>query len=103
MNRIERMRRMREKGMSYEEIGDVEGISRQRVHHILKPETIARPRQRAALLVDTGTAAEMLGLHVNTVRRWDREGVLQSIRIGVRGDRRFKRTDIEKLRGHYEH
>lgn len=42
-------------------------------------------------------AAEMLGVNPETLRRWDREGRLIAIKVGKRGDRRYKAEDIEKL------
>jgi excisionase family DNA binding protein len=42
-------------------------------------------------------ACELLNCHPNTLRNWDRKGVLKAIRFGSRGDRRYRRTDIEKL------
>lgn len=42
-------------------------------------------------------ACELLKVHPNTLRQWDKKGVLKAVRIGVRGDRRYKRGDIEKL------
>jgi len=41
--------------------------------------------------------ARLLNIHVNTVRRWGDRGILQSYRITSRGDRRFKREDIESF------
>lgn len=38
--------------------------------------------------------AMMLNVHINTVRRWSNQGLLQSYRIGSRGDRRFRKEDI---------
>ena len=43
--------------------------------------------------------ARLLNIHVNTVRRWGDRGILQSYRITSRGDRRFKREDIESFLG----
>lgn len=42
-------------------------------------------------------AAEVLGVHTNTLRNWDNNGHLKAIRFGSRGDRRYKKSDIEKL------
>ena len=42
-------------------------------------------------------ASEMLGCHPNTLRSWDKSGYLVAIRIGTRGDRRYKREDVMKL------
>lgn len=41
--------------------------------------------------------ARLLNVHINTVRRWSRGGVLKSYRIGSRGDRRFQREDVERF------
>ena len=38
--------------------------------------------------------AQLLNVHINTVRRWSNQGTLKSYRIGSRGDRRFRRADI---------
>ena len=41
--------------------------------------------------------AEMLGLNPETLRRWDRSGKLPAIKISQRGDRRYRKEDIEKF------
>lgn len=41
--------------------------------------------------------ATMLSVHIETVRRWDKEGKLKSVRIGDRGHRKYRRSDIEKI------
>ena len=38
--------------------------------------------------------AELLNIHINTVRRWSNQGIIKAYRIGPRGDRRFKREDV---------
>lgn len=40
-------------------------------------------------------AAEMLGVNPETLRRWDNDGKLKAIIISTRGDRRYRRSDIE--------
>lgn len=42
-------------------------------------------------------AAEILGVNPETLRRWDREGKLPAIIISKRGDRRYKKDDIEEF------
>ena len=42
-------------------------------------------------------AAEMLGVNPETLRRWDRSGKLNAIKISKRGDRRYRKEDIEKF------
>lgn len=44
-----------------------------------------------------GQAARSLNVHPNTVRRWSRQGLLNAYRVGPRGDRRFRRSDVERL------
>jgi len=41
--------------------------------------------------------SRLLNIHTNTVRRWGDRGILRAYRITNRGDRRFKREDIEDL------
>jgi len=48
-------------------------------------------------LVTPGEAAQMLYVHINTLRRWGNKGILTQYRIGSRGDRRFLRHDIINL------
>jgi len=42
-------------------------------------------------------AADVLKCHPNTLRNWDRNGVLKAVRIGGRKDRRYRKEDILKL------
>ena len=42
-------------------------------------------------------AAEVLNVHVETLRRWDKSGKLKAIRVNERGDRRYKPEDLEKM------
>jgi len=48
-------------------------------------------------LLDISSAAKLLGISKLTLRNWDNSGTLKAVRIGNRGDRRYKREDIEKL------
>ena len=57
--------------------------------------TRSAPRSRALLTV--GQVAAMLNIHVNTVRRWSAQGLLATYRVGPRRDRRFERTEVERL------
>lgn len=42
-------------------------------------------------------ACELLNCHPNTLRNWDRRGILAAIRFGSRGDRRYKKQEILKI------
>lgn len=41
-------------------------------------------------------ASELLQVHPNTLRNWDKKGVLKATRIGLRGIRRYKREVLLK-------
>lgn len=43
---------------------------------------------------------DLLKVHPNTLRQWDRKGVLVALRFGVRKDRKYRKEDILKLIGH---
>lgn len=42
-------------------------------------------------------AAEMLSVNPETLRRWDRSGRLKAIIVSSRGDRRYRKEDIQKF------
>jgi excisionase family DNA binding protein len=47
--------------------------------------------------VTTEEAAEYLQVHVNTVRRWAREGAIPAAKLGNRGGFRFRREDLDRF------
>ena len=54
------------------------------------------PEKRDALL-SVAQAAAVLGVHPNTIRSWTDAGRLTAYRINARGDRRFRRGDVERI------
>ena len=48
-------------------------------------------------MLTTSDVARILNVHINTVRRWSNQGTLKSYRIGSRGDRRFRKDDVDAL------
>lgn len=42
-------------------------------------------------------ACEILQCHPNTLRDWDKKGILKAVRIGQRKDRRYRKQDILSL------
>lgn len=103
-NGNERLASLRNKGLTYREIGQILGVSKQRIADVLSPNQStdalsAQLRQSAGpdgLLSATG-AARLLGVHPNTIRRWSDDGLVHAYRVGKRSDRRFSRTDLEKF------
>lgn len=50
-------------------------------------------------LIKLSEASELLSVHPNTLRQWDRKGILKAVRFGERKDRRYKKEDIIRLMG----
>lgn len=48
-------------------------------------------------LISLKEASVLLKCHPNTLRAWDKKGVLKAVRIGVRKDRRYRKDDVLKL------
>jgi excisionase family DNA binding protein len=41
--------------------------------------------------------SDLLSVHPNTLRNWDKNGTLKPIRIGERKIRRYKKEDVKKF------
>jgi excisionase family DNA binding protein len=41
--------------------------------------------------------ARLLHVHPNTLRRWSNDGRIRAYRINRRGDRRFKREEVDRF------
>ena len=48
-------------------------------------------------MLTVSEVAQLLHIHPNTLRRWCNEGRLNAFRITSRGDRRFKKQDIDRF------
>ena len=46
-------------------------------------------------MLTTTEVAQVLHVHPNTVRQWANKRLIHAYRLGPRGDRRFKREDLE--------
>lgn len=42
-------------------------------------------------------AAQLLSVHPNTLRNWEREGKIAAVRIGSRRDRRFVKNSLVSI------
>lgn len=42
-------------------------------------------------------ASKLLGVHANTLRNWDKQGILKPVRVGLRKERRYRREDVLKM------
>jgi len=88
--------KLREAGLTYAQIGHTLGISKERVRQIVKLKPPPhKPDLQSRVMLTVTDVAQLLGLHPNTVRRWNQKGILKSYRIGPRGDRRFRREDVD--------
>ena len=50
---------------------------------------------RTGPMLTVREVARLLHIHSNTVRRWSDQGKIKSYRVTSRGDRRFRRIDID--------
>ncbi len=57
----------------------------------------SRERDPGDALIGVAQAALLLGVHPNTVRTWTDLGRLTAYRINTRGDRRYRRSEVEAL------
>ncbi len=59
------------------------------------------PKKNTTLpkLLTIRQAAEILNVHVETLRRWDKSGKLKAIRVNERGDRCYDPKNIEVILG----
>ena len=48
-------------------------------------------------MLTTTEVAKLLRVHANTVRQWSNKGLLHAYRLGTRGDRRFRREDVDSF------
>ena len=48
-------------------------------------------------LLTLSEACELLKVHYNTLRGWDKQGILPAIRIGTKRVRRYRKEDIIKM------
>lgn len=87
---------LRKAGLTYAEIGRRLGITLERARQIAKVKP-PKPSLNSKAILTTSEAAQLIGIHSNTVRRWYEEGALKVYRIGRRGDRRFRREDIDSF------
>lgn len=67
--------------------------------HPTKEDILARD---LPALLSLSQVSRLLGVHVNTLRNWDRQGKLRAVRLGSRGDRRYTRESVLHLRTRLE-
>ena len=55
-------------------------------------------KERGTQMLNVRETAEALGVHENTIRNWERKGILKAIRLPGSNFRRFPREDVERMR-----
>ena len=58
---------------------------------------MAKNQEEMPELFTLKEACELLKVHPNTLRQWDKKGILVAVRFGDRKDRRYRKKDILKL------
>ena len=54
-------------------------------------------KQEVSGLLTMKETCDILKCHPNTLRQWDKKGILVAVRFGERKDRRYRKSDIIKL------
>ncbi len=57
-------------------------------------EVNLKMKEPEEVLLTLREACALLKCHPNTLRKWDRQGMLKAIRFGTRRDRRYRKEDI---------
>ena len=57
----------------------------------------SRDKHKIPELITLKETCELLKVHPNTLRAWDKKGILRAIRIGVKQVYRYRKQDILKL------
>jgi len=55
------------------------------------------PSAQISELLTLREACDILKVHPNTLRQWDKKGVLKAVRIGIKKSLRYRKEDIEKF------
>lgn len=48
-------------------------------------------------LLTINQASKLLNCHPNTLRLWEKKGIIKAVRFGIRKDRRYRKEDIQEL------
>ncbi|HWA32310.1 MAG TPA: type I restriction-modification system subunit M [Candidatus Paceibacterota bacterium] len=48
-------------------------------------------------LLSIGQVAKLFGVHRDTLRNWEEKGIVKPLKIGSRGDRKYRPEDIERI------
>jgi len=59
-----------------------------------------KDNQNIPELITLKEACGVLRVHPNTLRQWDKKGILIAVRFGERKDRRYRREDIMNFTKH---
>ena len=55
------------------------------------------PGAQISELLTLKETCDILKVHPNTLREWDRKGILKAVRIGLKGSMRYHKADLEKF------
>jgi len=50
-------------------------------------------------LLSISQVARTFGIHQDTLRNWEKKGLITPLRVGTRGDRKYRPEDLEKIMG----
>ena len=56
-------------------------------------------KKKHGKLLSIGQVSDIFGVHPDTLRNWEKRGIITPLRVGVRNDRRYRSQDLEKIMG----
>ena len=48
-------------------------------------------------LLSISEVSKIFGIHQDTLRNWEKKGLISPLRVGTRGDRKYRPEDLEKI------
>lgn len=60
----------------------------------------AKNKSKIPELLTLTETCNILKCHPNTLRQWDKKGILPAVRIGIKRIRRYKKENIENFINH---
>ena len=60
-------------------------------------QELSKNNNQESKLLSISQVSDIFGVHQDTLRNWEREGILVPLRVGKRQDRRYRPEDIEAI------
>ena len=72
-------------------------LERDRLKLLIMRKDIQQKLKSLPELLTISQVAEIFSIHQDTLRNWEKDGILVPLRVGKRGDRKYRPQDIETI------